>query len=122
MSEVLTPPWQRVAAAPQRTASSGQGCNGGKGAASAVPPAQPRKQRPKLKLGLEGIVEPATWAWDGGKRRAQVLDHDHNPPRVVRFVGWRTCLKCANPFFSDDTTKIRLCQRCKGNVDKSAAM
>lgn len=68
-----------------------------------------------------GFSEPAPWAWDGGKRREPVLDLDRTPPQVVRHVGWRVCLKCANPFFSDDTTRIRLCHRCKG-TDKSAAM
>lgn len=60
------------------------------------------------------VVEPDLWAWDGGKRREPVLDHDHSPPRVVRSVGWRRCMRCATPFFSADVVALRLCQRCKG--------
>ncbi|GGO35739.1 hypothetical protein GCM10010991_28500 [Gemmobacter aquaticus] len=33
------------------------------------------------------LEEPEAWAWDGGKRREQVLDHNYWPPRVVRKVG-----------------------------------
>lgn len=61
-----------------------------------------------------GITEPARWPEDGGKRRAAVLDHDSRPPRVIRHVGWRTCLRCRKPFWSEDVLKVRLCSPCKG--------
>lgn len=65
-----------------------------------------------------GFVEPERWAYDGGKRREPVLDVDHNPPRVVRKVGWRTCLACTNPFFSEDVIALRICVRCKTSRDQ----
>jgi hypothetical protein len=57
--------------------------------------------------------EPRTWPCDGGKRREQVLDHNFRPPRVVRSVGWRECLKCATPFFSRDVIRQRMCDDCR---------
>jgi hypothetical protein len=42
-------------------------------------------------------------------RRERVLDLDHRPPRVVRLVGWRNCMKCGRAFFSEDVSKLRLC-------------
>jgi hypothetical protein len=102
MSDVLTPPWLAAAAAPPRTASSGQGCSGGKGAARAVPPAQPRK-RTRFDT---GFTEPEPWCFDGCKRREKVLDHDHNPPRVVRSVGWLRCLCCTRAFWSQDVISV----------------
>lgn len=61
-----------------------------------------------------GFEVPRPWDWDGGKRRAFVLDRDHNPARIVRMVGWRVCLRCAGRFWSDDVVKIRLCAGCGG--------
>jgi len=58
---------------------------------------------------LLGFSEPDPWAYDGGVRREQVLDCDHRPPRVVRIVGWRTCLKCSSPFWSEDVRGQRMC-------------
>lgn len=59
------------------------------------------------------LEEPEPWAWDGGKRREQVLDHNFSPPRVVRQVGWRCCITCARSFFSQDVIKVRMCDRCR---------
>jgi hypothetical protein len=42
-----------------------------------------------------------------------VLDYDHRPPRVVRSVGWRICMKCFKPFFSEDVIGVRMCDGCK---------
>lgn len=61
-----------------------------------------------------GFSEPKEWDWDGGKRREPELDMDYNPPRVVRSVGWRCCMRCAKPFFSSDVLAIRICDGCKG--------
>ena len=47
-------------------------------------------------LTLLGIIEPAPWDYDGGKRREPVLDTDQIPPRVVRRVGWHRCLRCVS--------------------------
>lgn len=60
-----------------------------------------------------GFVEPRQWPWDGGTRREPVLDTDQNPPRVVRHVGWRSCMRCRYPFFSQDVTRMRICDPCK---------
>lgn len=62
----------------------------------------------------QGFVEPMLWPDDGGLRRETVLDSDYLPPRVVRRVGWRKCLRCRAPFFSKDVVRQRLCARCKG--------
>lgn len=90
-------------------------------------PAQ-RAQAPKAKLappagvrakvhepqGLgHDLEEPEAWAWDGGKRREPVLDHNFRPPRVVRSVGWRCCMKCAKPYFSQDVIRQRMCDGCR---------
>lgn len=71
-----------------------------------------RKRAPVLLLG-QLIKEPTPWKWDGGVRREAVLDHDHDPPRVIRKVGWRVCMRCSTPFFSDDVVKLRMFDECK---------
>lgn len=57
-----------------------------------------------------GFVEPHAWENDRGARREPVLDMDRKPPRVVRQVGWRTCMGCGRWFFSDDVSRLRLCE------------
>jgi len=99
-----------------------------------APPAQPRKQhgqrctgsgvrkaavaeatRPAAPKGnWQGFVEPERWPNDGGVRREAVLDTDHNPPRVVRTVGWRNCMCCGTPFWSEDVMRLRLCSGTDG--------
>lgn len=64
-----------------------------------------------------GIIEPEQWAYDGGKRREPVLDEDFYPPRVVRYVGWRCCMKCAKTFFSADMVRVRLCPPCHNRIE-----
>ncbi len=118
MSCVLTPPWLAAGAAQQPRSQGASRVSGGKGADRAVPPAQPRK-RTRFDT---GFAEPEPWGFDGCRRREAVLDHDHNPPRVVRSVGWRRCMCCTRAFWSQDVIALRICDRCKGNVDKSAAM
>lgn len=89
-------------------------CQGGSGETapvSAVAEAAP-PQRPKPNY--QGFVEPLPWPDDGGQRRERVLDVDHNPPRVVRVVGWHRCMSCRKPFWSEDTRRVRMCDRCKG--------
>lgn len=29
--------------------------------------------------------------------------------RVVRYVGWRKCMRCGHPFWSEDVQRLRLC-------------
>jgi hypothetical protein len=60
-----------------------------------------------------GFIEPERWAYDGGLRREPVLDIDHIPARIVRRVGWRNCMTCTGPFFSEDIVCQRLCINCK---------
>lgn len=64
-----------------------------------------RKAHPMSK----GFTEPDPWPFDGCVRRGNVLDHDHNPPRVVRRVGWQRCIRCREPFWSADVVRLRLC-------------
>lgn len=47
------------------------------------------------------IVEPRPWKFDGGERREPVVDPSWGD-RVVRHVGWRTCMHCGRWFFSPD--------------------
>jgi hypothetical protein len=86
-----------------------QGASRGSGSASDQRVATPRVNT--------GFSEPEPWAYDGGKRREPVLDMDRNPPRVVRFVGWRSCLKCSRPYWSEDVTRLRMCNGCKAALE-----
>jgi hypothetical protein len=62
------------------------------------------------------LIEPKPWRYvEGENRRERVLDPAYSPPRVVRHVGWRKCLACAERFWSFDVVKIRLCEPCKGH-------
>jgi hypothetical protein len=105
VTDALTPPW--LVAWRER----GQGGSDETATVSAVAEAVP-PQRPKANV--QGFVEPVPWPDDGGQRREKVLDVDHNPPRVVRVVGWQRCMTCRKPFWSDDTRHVRMCRDCKG--------
>jgi hypothetical protein len=115
VTDALTPPWlvawrERCPAPPaQREQQPRQGGNGETATVSAVAEAS-RPQRPKVNY--QGFVEPLPWPDDGGRRRETVLDVDHNPPRVVRVVGWQRCIKCSRRFFSDDVRAVRMCKDC----------
>lgn len=61
------------------------------------------------------LVEPERWIFDGGARRAPVLDPNFTPPRVVRRVGWLKCMRCQRFHFSDDVVGIRICFDCGGS-------
>ena len=91
----------------QRQRSSGGGWQPKPRAAVAPPAVRPDSY---------GFTEPTPWAWDGGVRRGEVLDHDSKPPRVVRLVGWRVCMKCSKPFWSGDVRRLRLCNGCKSKT------
>lgn len=95
----------------QPQAAAGQGDSGGDTHTGPVPPAR-RGGRWDT-----GFQEPDPWPFDGCKRREPVLDLDRNPPRVVRSVGWRICIRCSSPFWSVDTVRVRLCNSCKGVSD-----
>lgn len=58
------------------------------------------------------IVEPSPWPFDGGERREPVLDPNWEN-RVVRRVGWRTCMHCRRWFFSPDVSRVRLHSECE---------
>jgi hypothetical protein len=99
----------RAAASPaQRDKRTRQGCSGGSATVSALAAAQ----RPKANW--NGFIEPDLWPDDGGVRREPVLDADHNPPRVVRQVGWRRCIRCRSSFWSEDVQRLYMCDGCKG--------
>jgi len=58
-----------------------------------------------------GFLIPLRWSLNSDPemtRRAPVLDR-MNRNRVVRIVGWRRCLVCKAPFFSEDVRRNRLC-------------
>ncbi len=58
------------------------------------------------------IVEPVYWP-QRDDRREPVLDPNYDPPRVIRYVGWRPCTCCGHKFFSRDVAGVRLCGPCK---------
>ncbi|HCF2525382.1 TPA: hypothetical protein NIC78_002787 [Pseudomonas aeruginosa] len=62
----------------------------------------------------KAIIEPTPWALDGGTRRANVLDPNFDPPRVIRRVGWVRCMRCQRFHFSGDVVAVRLCSVCGG--------
>lgn len=76
-----------------------------------------------MKPNFQGFVEPRMWPQDDGTRREPVLDADHKPPRVVRYVGWRKCMRCGQLFWSEDVQRLRLCtpqpnrQGCRSRQD-----
>jgi hypothetical protein len=73
----------------------------------------PREYHWNAGLGRE-IIEPAKWAFDGNlTRREPVLDPNSDPPRVVRHVGWRKCLRCREAFWTPSVIAVRLCDTCK---------
>jgi len=115
VTDALNPPglaaWRERGPAPpaQCEQHPGQGGSGETATVSAVAEAVP-PQRPKPNY--QGFVEPLPWPDDRGKRRETVLDVDHNPPRVVRVVGWQRCIKCSRRFFSDDVRAVRMCRDC----------
>ena len=62
----------------------------------------------------KGFSVPQLWAFDECKRREPLLDHDYNPPRVVRRVGWQRCMRCRTAFWSEDVVRLRLCAGTEG--------
>ena len=58
------------------------------------------------------IIEPAQWH-QRDDMRGRVLDHNYDPPRVVRYVGWRPCIRCGRKFCSSDVAEVRICIACK---------
>lgn len=56
-----------------------------------------------------GFLIPRQWIFDGDyKRRAAVLDTE-NGNRVARLVGYKRCLICKKPFWSEDVKNIYIC-------------
>ena len=64
-------------------------------------------------IGLD-IPEPRQWPCDRGARREPVADPNRGG-RVVRHVGWRSCLRCGAWFFSPDVRGVRLHPACSGS-------
>lgn len=73
-----------------------------------------RELRPEDRRIARPLVEPTRWPCDGGARRADVLDLNEGPPKVVRRTGWLRCMCCARFTFSDDVVRVRLCEECGG--------
>lgn len=72
------------------------------------------KHAPEDRAIARALIEPGPWPFDGGARRANVIDPNEQPPRVVRRVGWSRCLCCGRPHFSPDVVGVRLCSACGG--------
>lgn len=60
------------------------------------------------------IVEPLMWH-PPDEKRVPVLDPNTSPPRIIRYVGWRPCIRCGRKFFSKDVAGVRMCLPCKEN-------
>lgn len=71
------------------------------------PAAQPEPAKPKANF--QGFIIPERWPCDNGTRREPVMDMDTDPPRIVRYVGWKKCMRCGKWFFSEDVTRLRMC-------------
>lgn len=61
------------------------------------------------------LIEPKPWPFDGGTRRAQVLNPNFDPPRLIRKMGWARCMTCRRYHFSEDVARVRICCHCGGN-------
>lgn len=70
------------------------------------------RARDRTDIGID-IVEPEWFPLESEPKRVAVLDHNFNPPRVVRYVGWRRCMSCRSQFLSPDVVRIRMCEMCK---------
>lgn len=66
-----------------------------------------------VRMGKE-LIEPTRWEFDGGARRAPVMDPNFDPPRLVRRAGWLRCMTCERPHFSPDVARARMCVECGG--------
>jgi hypothetical protein len=60
--------------------------------------------------------DPILWPDDSGAKRVAIYDHNFNPPRLVRRVGWTNCLGRGprHRIFSADVARERMCSTCKG--------
>ena len=65
------------------------------------------------------IIEPAQWPQRNDKR-VPVLGTNFDPPRVVRYVGWRPCTCCGKKFFSRDVAGVRMCLPCKDGTRRES--
>ena len=102
----FVPPWLQQASVQQGVQQQPQ--------VLAVAPTRTRAVEPTAQApDSYGFAVPPGWPWDGGVRREAVLDCDHKPVRVVRCIGWRSCMKCTQPFFSADVVKVRMCSARK---------
>lgn len=64
---------------------------------------------------VKPIQEPKRWAYDGDLvTKKPVIDPMCSPPKVIRFVGYRLCLKCKHPFWTESVGRIRSCWLCGG--------
>lgn len=62
---------------------------------------------------------PKQWHYVAGQRRREaVVDTSFKPPRVVRFVGYRDCIKCRQPHWSEDLRRNWMCTRCRWYADE----
>jgi hypothetical protein len=72
-------------------------------------PAQVEYHTPSSYGQDSGFMIPKQWIFDGDyRRRAPVLDAV-NANRVARLVGYKRCLICKKPFWSQDVKNIHIC-------------
>lgn len=89
-----------------------QGAGRGSGTSTAASPTAAAEQRFSA-----GFSEPTPWRFDQCKRREPMLDMDRNPPMPIRYVGWRICITCVRPFWSEHVVSVRMCAGCKSTPE-----
>lgn len=60
----------------------------------------------------QDVIEPKAWPNDRGAKRVAVTDPNWND-RIIRRVGWRTCMHCGKWMFSRDVIRCRLHEECR---------
>lgn len=72
--------------------------------------AEPIKYRVPPSHGQDAdFLMPVRWTFDGDyRRRAPVFDR-LNGNRVARIVGYKRCLLCKSPFWSEDVRNVHVC-------------
>ncbi|MET0280083.1 MAG: hypothetical protein ABW278_03020, partial [Steroidobacteraceae bacterium] len=60
-----------------------------------------------------GIEEPVQWAFDGDVHRKEPVLDPLNGNRVLRYAGYRKCLRCREVNWTEDVARVRLCDKCR---------
>ncbi len=68
----------------------------------------------RLNFSTDHDPDPPAWPDDCGAKRIPIFDHNFQPPRLVRVVGWVNCLSHRkHRWLSPDVRRVRTCDDCK---------